>query len=198
MRCHRVLILVIVALLIFNLPANAQIDISSISVKIGSIGTFQTYTPYASALNPEIEVGGMFLSKYLNWGIYWSYWNDGVNEILWLDSPVYNYSSHILGCHISFSLTHLDDNWVIPIEIFAGASEHFIKARCLSKGWGETEGDFSKAITTGDLGLSLPINIIGPWNILAEAQMFLPFDRNKNDQLKQDRLALKIAIKYLL
>ncbi len=198
MRYHRILLFMIVTLLFFDLSANAQVDISSISVKIGSISTFQTDAPYASALNPEIEFGGLFLTKYFNWGIYWSYWDDGVNKILWLDSPVYNYSSHILGCRISVSLTHIDDSWIIPIEIFAGMAEHLIKARCVSKRWGVTEGDFSKAITTGDLGLSLPINIIGPWNILAEAQMFFPFDRNKNDQLKQDRLALKIGVKYLL
>jgi hypothetical protein len=198
MNNKRIFIAVIVALFVFELSVNAQINISSISVKIGSISTFQTDAPYASAFNPEIEVGGVFLTKYFNWDIYWSYWDDGVNKMLWFDSPVYNCSSHILGCRMRLSLKLMDDSWIIPLEIFAGVAEHFIKARCLSKGWGETEGDFSKAITTGDLGLSLPINIIGPWNIFAEAQMFLPFDRDKNDKMKQDRMTLKIGVKYVL
>jgi hypothetical protein len=188
----------IVALLIFDLSANAQLDISSISLKIGKIGTFQIDDSYGHALNPEIQVGGKFFSKYFNWGIYWSYWNDGVNEMLWFDSPIYNYSSHILGCRMILPLKNVDDKFMIPIEIYAGVAEHFIEAKCISKGWGATEGDYSKAITTGDLGLSLPINIIGPWNILAEAQVFLPFDRNKDDQMKQDRLSFKIGVKYLL
>jgi hypothetical protein len=198
MRYRRIIFIIIVAILIFDLSANAQLNISSVSLKIGSINTFQTDAPYASALNPEIQVGGKFLSKYFNWGIYWSYWNDGVNEMLWFDSPVYNYSSHILGCRMSLPLNNVDDNWIIRIEIFAGVAEHFINARCISQGWGATEGDYSKAITTGDLGLSLPINIIGPWNILAEAQVFLPFDRNKDDLMIQDRLSFKIGVKYML
>jgi hypothetical protein len=198
MRCHRVLIMVSVTLLIFNLSVNAQIDISSISVKIGSIGTFQTDVPYASALNPEIEVGGLFLTKYFNWGLCWSYWDDGLNEIPWTDSPVYNYSSHILGCRLSLSLTHIDDNWIIPIHVFAGIAEHFVKTRCLSAGWGGTDGDYSRSITTAELGLSLPINIVGAWNILAEAQIFLPFNRSEQDQMKRNRMALKIGLNYLL
>jgi hypothetical protein len=68
------------------------------------------------------------------------------------------------------------DNWCIPINVSAGVAEHFIKARYLggTDYYGKSVNSYSQTITTDKLGLALPINIAGQWNILAEAQQYFP------------------------
>jgi hypothetical protein len=194
----------IVALFIFNLSANAQTNISSISVRIGSIETFSEFNNYQSVLNPELQIGGLFLTNYFNWGVYWSYWNDGIDnnifKTLTPENAIYSYSSHIVGLRLSFSLTHIDDKWIIPIEIFAGVAEHFIKAKEIVPPWYSVGigSDYSKAVTTFELGLSLPIHIVGQWSILAEAQQYFPLGSSANDQLQRDRIAYKVGLSYSL
>jgi hypothetical protein len=200
MKYHRVLGSVIVALFLFNLSSNAQIDISSVSIKLGSIRSLSGYAYYKSVLNPELQIGGVFISKYFGWSVYWSYWDDGSFENILSEGPIFSFSGHIVGLRMSFSLTHIDDNWIIPIEIFAGVAEHFIKAREIYPIYYSIRigSDYSKTATTCELGLSLPINIIGSWSILAEAQQYFPLGSSVSDKMQRDRRAYKVGLSYSL
>jgi hypothetical protein len=101
---------------------------------------------------------------------------------------------------LSFSLTHIDDNWIIPIEIFTGVAEHFIKAKEIVPTYSSVGigSDYSKKVTTIELGLSLPINIVGQWSILAEAQQYFPLGSSASDQMQRDRRAFKVGLSYSL
>jgi hypothetical protein len=120
MRYRRVLLLIIVALVLFNLYAFAQINISSLSMKIGIARTLSDLDDYQYALSPELQIGGVFFTKYLNWGLYWSYWDDGLNKIkiTIMDYIAYSYSSHILGCRIFFLQNKLETfHWIFSQEL---------------------------------------------------------------------------------
>jgi hypothetical protein len=199
MKYLRIFLLVFFAFVLLQCKAEAQINISSISLRIGGIET-ETGRGPEIVLDPELQFGGEFFANYFNWGIYWSYWNDGINEeIPWSDFVTYNYSGHVLGCRLSFSPVKVVEEWNIPIDAFVGVAEHFIKARYIGgeslTGRGST---FSKTITTVELGLSLQIKIIEHLNALAEAQQYFPLGSSSSDQMQLDHRAYKVGLSYSL
>jgi hypothetical protein len=198
LRHRRVIISIILTSLLLHFSAIAQVDLSSITLKVGSIRTLLSDEGYQYALCPELQIGGSFLTKYFNWGIYWSYWDDGLDKVLWKDAVIYSYSSHIVGLRMSFSPIKCIDNWYIPIDIFGGIAHHFIKRKYVGGiDWNGIVGtDYASGTTTGEVGLMAHVNITGLLSIVAEVQQYFPFGNNDFDRLQKDRRAYKIGLSY--
>jgi hypothetical protein len=201
MKYLRVFILVFVSFIRLQYLAVAQINISSISLKIGGIETGTGRGQNEIVLNPELEIGGEFFTNYFNWGINWSYWNDGINEeIPWSDFVTYNFSSHIVGCRLICSPTNIVEKWDVPIDIIAGLAEHFIKARYIGGAslTGIGGSTHSKEMTTIEFGLSLHIFIIERMSALVEAQKYFQLGSSASEQMQQDRGACKVGLSLSL
>jgi hypothetical protein len=59
---------------------------------------------YEYSYSPEIKVGGLFFSEILEWEIYTSYWDDGIDEELKgvVDHITFKYSNLTTGSRIYF------------------------------------------------------------------------------------------------
>jgi hypothetical protein len=201
MKYLRVFILVFFAFVLIQSLAEAQINISSISLRIGGIETETGHGQDEIVLNPELQIGGKLFTDYFNWGVNWSYWNDGINkEIPSSDFVTYNFSSHIVGCRLICSPMKIIEKLDVPIDIFAGVAEHFIKARYIG-GAGLTGiggSTYTKEMTTIELGLSLQIFIIERISALVEAQQYFPLGSDASEQIQQDRRAFKVGLSLSL
>jgi len=188
------------AFVFLRVPSTAQVNVGSLSAKIGTIKTFffdaSTYKNYQYAVYPEIQIDGRFFADYLTWDAYWGYWNDGLEETFFVDSWTYSYSSHIVGARLSFSPQQAADHWLIPLDLFAGLAHHFIRARYVGgyDWYGKTGSDFAEGSSTAEIGLRAHINVVGPLAVVGEAQQFFPLGNSYFDQLQKGRRAYKIGV----
>src|SRR5690625_5752585 len=67
-------------------PTPGSLGNVSISANIGFIRTlfpdYEFYSNYKHTLYPELEVDTEMMVPYIRGGLYWGYWNDGVNRPL--------------------------------------------------------------------------------------------------------------------
>ena len=181
--------------------ALAQVDVSLISAKIGTIRTLwrddPIYSEHLWSLYPEIELGGRFFKPYLSWGASWGYWSDGIKEALpVMDGITYSEASHILGLRIAFYPQIADEHWPIPLSVFGGVSHHLIKMTYIGGGdyAGRRGQDFNDHSTTAHVGLGVSVPILDLFSLGVEAQQFIPFSSSESEQTQKNRRAFKIGL----
>jgi hypothetical protein len=81
---------------------------------------------YKQIFHPEIAIGGQVVSTYLQWEIFWGYWDDNINEVNVRDMAVYSTYGHIIGGRIEFKPSQVLKGWIMPIVVTSGFSHHFI------------------------------------------------------------------------
>jgi hypothetical protein len=189
--------------------APGQVDVSTISARIGTIRTLwrdnTTYEAYLWTVYPELEIGGRLFMRYLSWGASWGYWSDGIDKVLpVVDMATYSQASHILGLRIGFHPQLADEHWPIPLVVFGGLSHHMIKTRYIGGGDFPIKttyaGEFKPYTinddhsTTIHLGLGVTIPMVGIFSLDAEAQQFIPFGSSESEQTQKNRRAFKIGL----
>lgn len=110
----------------------SQTDIHSIGLDVGYIGSI----PYFSDLVifPEVFVSGNFFTSNFNWKVNIGYWDDGVNETKYTDSPTYSYSSFVLGTELLYLLPITNLDRPSPVRLLSGFSYHHIEYVLISGG----------------------------------------------------------------
>jgi hypothetical protein len=197
--------------------APAQVDVSSISARVGTIRTLwrdnPVYSEHLWSLYPELEIGGRFFKPYLSWGASWGYWSDGINEVLpVMDMVTYSQAGYILSLRIGFHPQLADEHWPIPVIVFGGLSHHLIKTTYIG-GWDigarrdqGSSDHYADAplglgvtvphdrVTTAHLGLGVTVPLVEMLSLEAEAQQFVPFGSSEGDKAQKDRRAFKVGL----
>jgi hypothetical protein len=197
----------IILTMIFANSSLAQISFNSVSANVGQIRTLfpdiELYSDHQHAFYSELEVDAEIVVTYIRGGVYWGYWNDGVNNLSIIDAVYYSFNSHIVGTRFTFLPEKLFDNWLLPFGIFGGAAHHFISARCV--GGVDFVGntcnsdlyeDFTGNINTLEVGLSTEVRIIGPLKIHGKVNQFIPLGDKEFDRRQKKRRIYKVGLVF--
>ena len=184
-------------------PLSAQINFSKLSADVGlkqNIHLDITDESNKYFVYPEIQVGGKFITKYLEWDLGWSYQNDGRTEPLPIaDYITYSYSSHSVGAHISFYPQNLTETFILPIHLITGFSYHFASKKYIG-GYdftGSSGTDDSYGISTVDLGLGLNYNLINNFRIRLDGIVYFQLPGDGKSDIKNNNASLKLGFDYL-
>jgi hypothetical protein len=201
MSKHRSSVVLFFAMLFIPLNALSQVDISSVTVRLGAIRTLWIdITPYPGhmwSVYPELEIGGQFIVPCLAWGASWGYWSDGIDKAIPIpDMTTESSSSHIVAARIGFQPQRLDNHWPIPVEIFTGVAQHFIKQKHIggSHYFGEGGNTSSETSATPFAGFGFSIAISTCLRVKAEALQFLPIGGRPIDELQKYRRAITLGV----
>lgn len=183
----------------------AQINFNSVSVNVGQINTLfpdvELYSNHQHAFYSELEVDAEIAVTYIRGGVYWGYWNDGLDHLSVRDAVYYSFKSHIVGTRFTFLPNKLFNNWLLPFGIFAGAAHHFVSASCVG-GFdfigntcsSDLYEDYTRNINTLEVGLSSEIHILGPLKIQGKVNQFFPLGDNEFDRRQKNRRAYKVGL----
>ena len=180
---------------------SAQINISKISADIGLIRNMQYATSNEVSrytLYPELHIGGSLFKKFLEWDLYWGYWNDGVKEEFSIrDGWTFSYSSNLVGTRIYFYPQDAIDDIVFPFKLAAGVSYHFVNMHYVggTDYVGNIGNDSSIRFLTFDIGLGIDINIIEKISIGIEGDLYFRTDIS-NSANSDDFSSLKMGLTY--
>ncbi len=185
--------------------AFAQFNMNTVSVNIGTIRTLfpdyseSEYEDYQRAFYPELQIGGGFFHRAVQWALYWGYWSDGLDKPFdWADYVSYSYSSHIVGLRFNVLPAYFLIQEPLPLGVFAGIGQHFINVEWLG-GYnfaGEGGKDFTENSATLEIGVNGEIMLLDPIGIRVEAQQFIPFASDGLDQFQKKRRVYKIGVVY--
>lgn len=186
-----------------------SLDNVLISANIGFIRTvfpdYVHYSDYQYAFYPELEVDAEILAPYTRGGVYWGYWNDGVNSPLPVkDAVTFSYRSHILGARITFLPKKLLDNWLLPFGVFVGAARHFISEQCVGGfdigGSTCNEAHYRDSrynIHTLEAGLSSEFRIGGAFKIRGKVYQFIPLGNSEMDRYQEKRRGYSVGLGFI-
>lgn len=116
----------------------AQQDISSISLKLGSIRNFQDHNDNVdvktNALYTEIEVGGKFFIGYLNWSLNIGYFNEEIDKSIPIaDYETINHKNYSIGLHLLYNTWEVFGNSKnFKLYIIAGGNYNIKKNKNIS------------------------------------------------------------------
>jgi hypothetical protein len=185
-------------------PVSAQINISKLSADIGlkqNIPSSKINESNKYFIYPEIQIGGKFIEKYLEWDVGWSYQDDGQNEPLPVaDYITYSYNSHSVGAHISFYPAYLSETFSIPIHLISGFSYHFVSKQYVG-GYdftGSSGADDSYGISTVDLGLGLNHNLMNNFRVRLDGMVYFPLPGDENSDIKNNSSSIQLGFDYLI
>ncbi len=202
MRCLSFCFLIGVLILVLPVTGNAQVDVSSLTVRLGTIRTLQIETDdgrHMWALYPELQVGGMFFTTSVSWGLSWGYWTDGLDHTIdWADHVTMSQKGHIFGLRAAFEPEKVAPHWPIPLKIFAGVAEHIIFDQYIG-GSSYTGGhlpDSTYYTTTLCGGLSLAFSVSSKLQLEAEAEQFFPISSSAYHYAQDDRRNFKLGVVF--
>lgn len=188
------------SLLLLPAPANSQIDVSSVTARLGVIRTLQIETDdggHMWSFYPELQAGGVFFTASVSWGLSWGYWTDGLDHGFdWADHVTYSQKGHVFVLRVGFDPQKVAPHWPIPVKIFGGAAEHIIVDRYVAgtdltgrHGTGATHNT-----TTLCGGLSFDSSISSRLQLEAEVEQFFPIGSEAYDYAQEDRRNFKLGI----
>lgn len=167
--------------------ASSQIDLRTATARAGVIENpwNQTIANTQFRFYPEVQLRGQFLLSYLNWGVSWGYWSDGIDRVLpIMDAITYSYKAHIVSFQIAFEPSHLDSHFLIPLDVIAGVAEHLTSITYVggSDQIDRRGEDRTIQSTTGIFGIRLAIPLGSRFGIEADALQFVPFTQDDQRQ----------------
>jgi hypothetical protein len=159
----------------------AQPGLPSLSIKAGVIRNLQA--PFYRDLPkysfyPEIQINGQIsrsssLAVSALSGLYWGYWDDGVDETsnACRDCHTYSFSSHIIGARMGLLLEKFP---LVPTGFAIGLSRHFIRANYVGGLGlaGDPGQDFERWATTTEAIVYTYIDLGKKAGVIIEFQKF--------------------------
>lgn len=137
----------------------------------------------------------MFILPYVNWGLSWGYWSDGITQTLpFPDNITYSHKAHILAARFAFLPQMLESHFPIPIELFAGVGIHLSRSAYI----GGTDFSGNRGVTstsqstTGTAGLRLTFPVFSPFSLDVEVLQFIPF--SNSDSIQKGRREYTLGI----
>jgi hypothetical protein len=152
-------------------PAFAQITLNSAGVSAGVIDRLESTPSGANVVfYPEVQVGGRFISPFLEWSAACGYWNDRISGVQGSDYEQYSAQGLILSGRVIFVPQLADANWVLPVAVIGGISHHFISEKFIGgSSWvsgGHRDGAYSTNALEG--GLRVFLNVTNSIQLRAE------------------------------
>jgi hypothetical protein len=173
--------IIIGCLLLIASPAIAQMDISRVASKFGLV---DGSTPYA-----EVEVGGKFFLPYFQWSGYGGYFHFSKEYPFYFGT---SYDERIIGARITFLPVIADEHVPLPIEFFAGISQHFRNGSYYNSEDPENPTtDFTNIFNTGEIGANLSVNFRSI-QFLFETEQFIKLETGIDN-----RMVYKIGLGYV-
>jgi len=174
-------ILYFLTLLVFGSNSFAQITISSLTFKVGAVRNFQNvlwnnYNIYA--FNPELEIGGKFISSYIQWGVNFSYWDDGIDEPLPIPhNETISYSNYSFGLRLitTPNIFKYSSN-PINLSLVTGLDYNIRNGTIISY---INEPIPAEGFFQPYLGLQLSYKILNEFSIMGEALGYINVDAAK-------------------
>jgi len=188
----------IILTIILGSNSIAQVDLNFFSLQAGAIGGIANphYVFY-----PEAQVGGFLGEPFIQWSLYWGYWDDGITSAPEVtDNIEYTYSAHIVGARFFFLPAQADNHWPLPIALWAGIAHHFISRTYLagSDYSGIPGSNGSESINTVEAGLRLYFKITRSTELRAEGHQFFRLGDEPLDQAQTNRTAYSVGLAFLL
>jgi hypothetical protein len=183
----------------------AQPAFPSICLKAGVIRNLQD--PFYRDLPkysfyPEIQINGQIsrsssLAVSAHAGLYWGYWDDGVDEgsNACADCHAYSFSSHLIGARMGMLLEKFP---LVPIGFALGLSRHFIQAEFVS-GYdfaGNPGQDFERRATSIEAIAYTHVAIGKRTGVIVEFQRLWPAGNNFLKELQFNRSAFKLGLSF--
>jgi len=185
----------------------AQPGFPSVSIKVGFIRNLQD--PFYRDLPkysfyPEVQITGQIvrssvLAVSAHSGLYWGYWNDGVDETssACVDCHTYSFSSHVIGARMGLLLEKFP---LVPTGFAIGLSRHFIRAVYVG-GYGEAGNpgqDFERRATTFEAIAYTHLALGKKAGVIVEVQKSWPVGNNYLKEVQFNRSAIKLGFAYSL
>jgi hypothetical protein len=111
-----------------------------------------------------------------------------------MDMVTYSLSSHIVALRIGFHPQVLDDHVPIPIVVFAGAAEHFIKAERIGGTASRGNRRPRDQSLTPFVGVGVSIWVLPYLNLEVEGQQFIPFGSSEISRAQKNRRTFSIGL----
>ena len=174
-------------------PGHAQIRVTTISADMGLIRNLhnQMFSDNLFSVYPELKVGGPLLEGFLNWALYWGYWDDGIDEPLAIaDYVTYSFSSHIVGARAIL--------YPLPSYLIIGVSRHFIYGDYIGGAGfdGQPGQDFTDEITTAELGIGISVALSDLYRLRLEFIGYLPFADKDRFNVDGGRVSFRTGFDY--
>jgi len=181
----------------FVSPTIAQFNLNAVSFQVGVIGGIATPD---HVLYPKAQVGGFLGRPFIQWSLYWGYWDDGVDQVTSVDYITYSYSGHIVGTKIYFFPTEVADHWPVPIAFSGGIAHHFIHRTYVGGedfvGTRGSEG--AESSNTVEAGLGIYFKLTELIELRGEAHQFFRLGNGPVDEGQTDRRAYSVGFALLL
>jgi hypothetical protein len=197
MKCHTRFLCAVLSLFVAVPTASAQVNLDHISARAGIIDDPWSPPGQTQAhFLPGVEAGGMFILPYINWGLSWGYWSEGITQALpFPDNITYSNEAHIFAARVAFLPRVVDAHFPIPIDLFGGVAVHLGRSTYI----GGTDMSGNRGVssttqtTTGIVGLRLIFSVISPFSLDVEALQFIPFSTSDNIQKGRREYTLGIV-----
>jgi hypothetical protein len=173
---------IIIAFVVIIISANltiAQPSISGVSMKFGIIQNYNTpqfnnsnYIPYY-----EIQLNGNLVKPLLRWGVYFSYWDDGIDKAFpVMGNQTYSFSGKNVGLRMYLDAPQI--NFVgLPLRfsLFGGVSHSFINSKYVGgiDYAGQRGSDYSADLNNAEIGIGLNTRLFKSIMLFGEAERFI-------------------------
>jgi hypothetical protein len=173
---------IIIAFAIIIISANlvlAQPSVTGLSLNIGIIQNFNTPQFYGSDYIPyyEIQLNGSLVKPFLRWGVYFSYWDDGVDRAFPVtDYQTYSFNGKNAGVRMYLDAPQI--NFIgLPLRFsfFGGVSHSFISSKYIggTNFVGQTGNDYSADLNNAEFGIGLDTRLFKAISLFGEAERFI-------------------------
>ena len=200
MRLPPCFLAVVTVIILANSPATSQFSLSTLTVRGGILRTIQT-EGHRWTFYPEIQVGGRLITPWLDWGLSWGYWNDGVESVFPVaDYVTYHQAGHIIIFRAGFLPQQALAHWPLPIKLFGGVAEHLQTSTYV--GGSDMNGNggvnSSTRATTLYAGVSFALPLWTALSLEAEAAQFIPVGWGESNTGQKERRDFKIGMMLTL
>lgn len=174
---------------------NAQVNLSKVSLDAGiiknqqyEIGNTRLFTFY-----PEVQLGGLLYKDYLEWGLNFGYWDDGVKEPFpYADWVTFSYHSYILGTKVMFLPQNAFKSFALPLHLTMGFSYHYVGEKYIGGTdlTGSHRPPHDYKVPAVDLGAGLNIKPFEFLRLRLDGNVYIPVSKNNQFPLGTGRSSL--------
>lgn len=185
--------------LVFVSPAAAQINCNTLGASVGATTTlFPASTSTKYVLYPELQSGGQFFPQFLQWSVFWGYWDDAIDRGHLTETIEYSSHGHIAGFNLAFYPSLGLKEWPLPIAILGGITHHFVSLTYLggSDGLGNRGYDASTSLTSAEVGIRLYARTAGPLELRLELREIYPIRRGDFLDQASERRVIDAGFAY--
>ena len=181
--------------------AIAQPSITGLSLRFGIIQNYNTpqfnrsnYVPYY-----ELQLNGNLVKPLLRWGVYLSYWDDGIDKAFpIMDYQTYSFSGKNVGVRMYLDAPLI--NFIgLPLHfsLFGGVSHSFINSRYVGgvDFTGQRGSDYSTNLNNAEVGIGLNTRLFKAVSLFGEAERFIVLN-SINTTYARDKYAFTFGFVY--